>query len=218
MANTKIKKLIVDSFILEDKKKGYLEKTEYEVNIPMGIRDVDVKVTLVDKEATYTVTGNNDIPDGEGHVIVIEVVAADGVTKQNTVLKVVRTDKDYDNCYAQNIKSDIVSFEFDKKLMDYEVTIAKNVRTLDLDVILANVDSQTYEITGDESLKNNSKIAFIGPLLLNYNDGMVQNTGGEPSNTWKYIIIIILIIAAIVAGVYFFLKYLKKSKGTYKYE
>lgn len=218
--DVRIKKIIVDDDIYVDeasKGKEPISKSELDIRVPSGIKDVDIKVTLNDSKATYNVYGNKEMPDGEGHFIVIEVTAADGVTKGVTKLNVYRYELEDNNCYAYNITSDDVAFEFGKKIMDYEVTIGKSVNSLDLNVFLIDEDKQTYEIFNNEKLKNNSKV----DIVIKAEDGtecIYTIKVKKPSNAWKYIILIIVLIAGIVTGAYFFLKYMKKSKGTYKYE
>ena len=214
--DTGIKKIVADDFVIQNKDKTPLIEDSYSLDVPYGVNDIEIKVTLVDKKATYKIIGNTNMPEDGEHKIQIEVTAQDGVTKRTVVLDVKRYEMKDNNCYLHSISSEDVAIEFSKKQPDYEVKIGKNVKSLDLKVAVLN-DKQTYSIKGNEGLKNNSVIE-IEVIAEDGTECLYSIKVKKPSNAWKYIIIIVLLIGIICGGVYFFFKYLKKSKGTYKYE
>lgn len=214
--DVRIKKIVTDDYVIQNEDKTPLEENTYDLDVPYGISDIEVKVTLVDKNATFKVIGNNNMPEEGEHTIIIEVTAADGVTKGVTTLNINRYTKKDNNCYLHSISSDDVSIEYSKKQDLYEVKIGKDVTSIDLKIAVLN-DKQTYSIKGNEGLKNNS-IIDIEVIAEDGTECLYQIKVKKPSNAWKYIIIIIVLIGAICAGLFFFLKYMKKSKGTYKYE
>ena len=68
-----------------------------------------------------------------------------------------------------------------------------------------------------ENLKNKSVIDIV-VLSADGNECNYQIKVRKNSNTWKYVLLILLLIGALATAVYFLYKYLKKSKGKYKYE
>ena len=88
---------------------------------------------------------------------------------------------------------------------------------MDIVVVPTQELSATYEIRGNENLKNKSVIDIV-VLSADGNECNYQIKVKKNSNTWKYVLLILLLIGALATAVYFLYKYLKKSKGKYKYE
>lgn len=190
-------------------------KDTFTVKVPFGVENVDVKVTLEDKNAKYTVNGNNMMPE-ENHSIIITVIAEDG-TKRVVTLNVERYVAKSSECRLANIYTEDYAIDFSKNVYQYTLKLPKNVTSLDLETVLVDEEKATYEIEGNSKLQNKSKIKII--ILAE--DGMeciYTIKIKKSSNTWKYIVLIILLLGALGTAVYFLFKYLKKSKGKYKYE
>ncbi len=193
-------------------------KNDYGIKLPEGINNVDVEVELEYESAHYTVTGNENIPDEipkEGVDIVVTIIGAD-TEKREITINVKRLINESNDCHLANIYIEDYLDDFSKNVMDYTIKIPKNVKSLNPEVVTSD-DGATYEIDGDENLKNNSKIK-IEVTAENGEVCVYTITVKKESNTWKYILIIMLLLIILgIAGI-LLMKYLKKSKGTYKYE
>lgn len=194
------------------------DKNNYNIKLKDGINEVDVDVELQYDSSSYTVSNNENIPDDipkEGIDITIEITGAD-TEKREIVINVKRQTAESGDCQLSSIYHSEYFVDFSKNVMDYTLKLPKGVKTLNPEIEPGN-DEQQIEVKGDENLKNNSKIE----IEVTAGDGTVCNytiTIKKESNTWKYILIIfILIIILAVAGI-LLMKYLKKSKGTYRYE
>lgn len=209
--NTNIKKITING---NDAK--YVEgKTVYTLQLPEGLESVDVVVELEDERTKYTVEGNNDIPNTE-HDIIVKVTAMDGTEKAITY-NVVRYTSESDDCTLANIYMENYALDFSKNNYDYKLSLPKNVTSLDLEVVPSDEVFATYEIKGNEKLRNNSKVQIF-VTAQNKKECVYTIKIKKGSDTWKYVVLIILLVGALGTSVYFLFKYLKKSKGKYKYE
>lgn len=209
--NTSIKKIMVNNTDIKynDTKDTYTLKLLYDVT------DVNVSVELEDETSTYEVIGNNDMPNEE-HEIKIIVTAQSG-DKREVTLKVNRYTNLNNDCTLANIYSEEYAIEFSPNTYSYKLTLPKNVNTLDFEVVLSDEENASYSIEGNEKLKNKSTIK----IDVRAEDGtMCQYTIKikKESNTWKYIVAIALLLGVLVVASVLLYRYLKKSKGRYKYE
>lgn len=209
-SETGIKKIVIDGEKIENP-----TRLEYEVGIPYGVTDVSVKVTLKDDNASYTVTGNTGMTDDDGQQIKILVTAEDG-TQATTIFNVERYVKKSSNCNLANIYSEDYSIDFSKNTYEYTIKVAKDVKEIRLKTV-ASESSQLIDIRGNENLKHRSEIK----ILVTAEDGTECTYVlkiRKSNNTWKYILLIIILVGVLGTSIYFFYKYMKKSKGRYKYE
>lgn len=190
-------------------------KTEYSLKLPFDMSSIEVTVELESKKATYEVIGNNDMPN-EDHVVKVISIAENGDRKEIN-LNIKRYSVESSDCTLANIYIEDYSLEFSKNKYEYVLTLPKNVKSLDIVVVPTQEQSATYEIFGNEKLKNKSKID-ITVLSADGTECNYQIKIKKTSNTWKYILLIILLGGALDTAVYFLYKFLKKSKGKYKYE
>ena len=209
-SETGIKKIVIDGEPIEKP-----TRLEYEVGIPYGVTDVSVKVTLVDDNAKYMVTGNTGMTDEDGHQIKILVTAEDG-TQATTVFNIKRYVKKSSNCNLANIYSEDYSIDFSKNTYEYTIKVAKDVKEISLEAVESE-STQLIDIKGNENLKHKSEIK----ILVTAEDGTECTYVlkiRKSNNTWKYILLIIILVGVLGTSIYFFYKYMKKSKGRYKYE
>ncbi len=209
--NTKIKKIMVNNTDIK-----YNEnKDTYTLKLLYDVPDVNVSVELEDPSSTYEVIGNTGMPNEE-HEIKIIVTSVSG-DKREVTLKVNRYTNLNNDCTLANIYSEEYPIEFSPNMYSYKLTLPKNVSTLDFEVVLSDEANATYSIEGNEKLKNRSTIK----IDVRAEDGTTcQYTIKikKESNTWKYIVAIALLIGVLAVSSVLLYRYLKKSKGRYKYE
>ena len=209
--NTKIKKIMVNNTDIK-----YNEnKDTYTLKLLYDVPDVNVSVELEDPSSTYEVIGNTGMPNEE-HEIKIIVTSVSG-DKREVTLKVNRYTNLNNDCTLANIYSEEYPIEFSPNMYSYKLTKQKNVSTLDFEVVLSDEANATYSIEGNEKLKNRSTIK----IDVRAEDGTTcQYTIKikKESNTWKYIVAIALLIGVLAVSSVLLYRYLKKSKGRYKYE
>ncbi len=191
------------------------DKSEYSVKLPYDMTEIEFTVELESKRATYQVIGNTNMPN-EDTVVKVIVTAENGDTREVN-FNITRYSVETSDCTLANIFIEDYSIEFSKNKFDYTLTLPKNVKYLDMVVVPTQEQSATYEIRGNENLKNKSVIDIV-VLSADGNECNYQIKIRKTSNTWKYVLLIILLIGALVTAFYFLYKYLKKSKGKYKYE
>ncbi len=209
--NTNIKKITVNDTDI----KYTNTKDTYSLKLKYDITEVSVNVELEDERSTYSVTGNTEMPN-EDHQIKIVVTALSGDTKEIT-LNVKRYTTESNDCTLANIYSEDYPIDFSKNTYSYKLKLPKNVNSIDLSVVPSDEESATYQIEGNEKLKNNSKIT----IDVRAQDGTTckyEITIKKSSNTWKYIVVIVLLLSVLVVASVVLYRYLKKSKGKYKYE
>lgn len=190
-------------------------KTEYSLKLPYDMSSIDVTVELESKKATYEVSGNVDMPNDD-HVVKVVSIAENG-DRLEVNLNIKRYSVESSDCTLANIYIEDYPIEFSKSKYEYVLTLPKNVKSLDMIVVPTQEQSATYEIFGNEKLKNKSKID-ITVLSADGTECNYQIKIKKTSNTWKYILLIVLLGGALGTAVYFLYKFLKKSKGKYKYE
>lgn len=191
------------------------DKSEYSVKLPYDMTDIEFTVELESKRATYQVIGNTNMPN-EDTVVKVIVTAENGDTREVN-FNVTRYSVETSDCTLANIFIEDYSIEFSKNKYDYTLTLPKNVKYLDMVVVPTQEQSAMYEILGNENLKNKSVIDIV-VLSADGNECNYQIKIRKTSNTWKYVLLIILLVGSLVTAFYFLYKYLKKSKGKYKYE
>lgn len=210
-SNTNLKQLIID----DTEVKIDNNKNNYTIKIPYDVTDLPITIVPEDEHTSITITGNTEMPN-EDSKISIKIVAEDG-TEKEIILNVKRYSGESDDCTLANIYIENYPLDFEKNTFDYTLKLPKSIKSLDIDVLPTDELNATYEIKGNTKLKNNKKIEIVvvaqGGTKCNYSIKIKKS-----SNTWKYVLLIILLIGALATTSLFLYKYLKKSKGKYKYE
>ena len=161
-----------------------------------------------------TVAGRDFTVAGFSPVTINEVKVN---TEKEVTLNVKRYTTESSDCTLANIYSEDYPIDFSKNTYSYKLKLPKNVNNIDLEIVPSDEESATYQVEGNEKLKNNSKIT----IDVRAQDGTTckyEITIKKSSNTWKYIVVIVLLLSVLVVASVVLYKYLKKSKGKYKYE
>lgn len=210
--NTNIKKIMFNSEVQNFNNK----KNEYPLPIPAGVDDVLIEVELEDPKASFVIEGDTNIANNEPRDIKIIVTAEDGTTKVVT-FHMSRAGYKANDCSLAQIFIKDYPIEFASNNYAYNLKLPKEVKTLDIEVIPTTSIGTKYSIENNENLKHKSVI----DILVVSQDGTECNYKiqiSKDNNTWKLVVLIVIVIAGLVAAVIFLFKYLKKSKGKYKYE
>lgn len=210
-SNTNIKQLIID----ETEVKVDNEKNDYTIKVPYDVLELPITVVPEDEHSTITIVGNTAMPN-EDTVITINIDAEDGTNKKIN-LNIKRYTGENDDCTLASIDIKNYPIDFEKNTYNYNLKLPNGVKSLDINVIPTDELNATFEIKGNEKLSNKKKIEIV----VVAQDGTTCNyviKVKKINNTWKYIVLIVLLIGGLITTSYFLYKYLKKSKGKYKYE
>ena len=127
-----------------------------------------------------------------------------------------RYDKKSDNCQLANVKVEGYDLDFTKTNYEYKLKLPQPVKSLSIDY-LADDDKSGVEITGNENLKNNSKITIL----------VTSESGKEceyiiqikkSSNIWKIFLLLFILIILLVLALGTLYKFKIKGTGKYRYE
>ena len=201
------------------------EKTEYSVELPNEIEEVEVYATAKDSKAQITGTGMITLKEGINE-LPVEVIAVDG-TKKVYTLKVTRKESEEIGATTTNtfglstlsISGLKLNSKFDVETYEYTVELEEDINSLDIQVE-ANEENATVEVIGNENLKqgentikvlvtnNETQEVVTYQVIVNKNivqqEKIVQKSWLKPE-TWgkeekiKIAIIIVLIILIIWA-------------------
>lgn len=200
------------------------EKTEYSVEVPNEIEEVEVYATAKDSKAQITGTGMITLKEGINE-LTIEVIAVDG-TKKVYTLKVTRKESEEIEATTKQFGLSILSIQglklspnFDGETYEYTAELTEDMSLLDIQA-KANEENATVEVIGNENLKqgentitilvtnNETQEVVTYQVIVNKNivqqEKIVQKSWLKPE-TWgkeekiKIAIIIVLIILIIWA-------------------
>ena len=171
-------------------------------------------VVLEDDKAFYEITDNENID--------VNIPVKITVTAENEQIRVYSINVKKDNeILDSNSKLAIFkitgkNIEFDPNVLNYNITIEDET---ELDIfVLPESDKATYHISGNENLKNKSKIT----ITVKAEDGTESKytiNVKTPSNVDAILIISLISIVAIFVGYKVFRKiFFKEKETTYEYE
>ena len=201
------------------------DKTEYSVQIPENINEIEVYATAIDSKAQITGTGMITLKEGINE-LPVEVIAVDG-TKKVYTLKVTRKESEEIEATTTNtfglstlsISGLKLNSKFDVETYEYTVELEEDINSLDIQVE-ANEENATVEVIGNENLKQgentikvlvtNNETQEVVTYQVIVNKNIVQQEQIEQKSwlkpeTWgkeekiKIAIIIVLIILIIWA-------------------
>ena len=103
---------------------------EYSLEIPRDVTKVNVKVTLEDERATYTIRGNNNLDNPTGE-IVVTVIAEN---KDYKVYKIKVTKEISDNNFLKSltVSKGALNPKFDKTKTDYTLDVGVSVDSIEI--------------------------------------------------------------------------------------
>lgn len=211
ISSTAIKKITING--IDTKYKS--SKSVYDLKVPYGMSEVDVEVTLEDATSQVIVIGNTDMPDDD-HSIHIIVTAENGETREVT-FNIIRYTTLSNDCSLANIYSKSYNLDFTKSKKDYTLKVEKNVSSIDFEIIPTDEENATFTVSGNEKLRNKSVIT-IDVIAEDGTSCKYTIKIKKDSNTWKYILAIVLLVGVLATSSILLYRYLKKSKGKYKYE
>jgi len=199
------------------------EKTEYSVEVPNEVEEIEIYATAMSSKAQITGTGMIELQEGKNE-LKVEVIAEDG-TKKTYTLEVTRKESDEAEGIVEQfglstllIQGITLNPSFKVGTYEYKVELNEDLSSLDIQA-KANEKNATVEIIGNENLqqgeniitvlvKNNETQEVITyQIIVNKNlvaEEIIQTSWLKPS-TWgkeekiKIAIIIVLIILIIIA-------------------
>jgi len=159
------------------------EKTEYSVNVPNNIEEIEVYATAMNSKAQITGTGMITLKEGLNELNV-EVIAEDG-TKKVYILKVTREESSEVEGTTINefglstllIQGLSLNPSFKVGIYEYTVELNEDLTSLDIDA-KANDENATIEIIGNEELQEGENIVKI----------LVRNSETEEIVTYEIIV------------------------------
>lgn len=186
----------------------------YHIELPFGVKNVDISYGTEADTTTVDVVGNNDMPD-EDHSIILNIASSNGTTRTITI-NVSRYYVASNDCSLSNLTVEGYNLKFKKNVKNFKLTIKKGTKELKV-IPSLNSAVANYEIEGNTDINKNATVR----INVTAEDGTkceytikVQ----EASDAWKYIILIILIIGGLAGVGYLLYTTLMKAKGKYRYE
>lgn len=210
--NTNINKITINDTEI---KQYTNKKSTYTIDIPEDLTELEVQVELEDPTSTYVVEGNTGLTSEDSELRII-VTAEDGTTKV-VKFKITHSNGKSNDCSLANIYIEEYPIDFNKNEYVYKLTLPKNVNSLDMEVIPTDELNAKFTIENNEKLAHNSVVKVI-VIAQDGTECDYEIHISKNSNFWKLLIVIILIVGGLITAAVFLYRYLKKSKGKYKYE
>lgn len=171
------------------------ETLEYTISVDKNVKDIIVEA--IPESATATVKIKNNEKISSKKPIYVIVTAEDEITKLEYKINIELTDngpKLSSNSKLSSLTIKGYNLNFKPDVKEYKLKIDKDVNALDIEVTPEDSKAK-YEITGNEQLKNKSKISI--------------KVTAEDETTTEYIItikkggsnIIVIILIIIVLGI-----------------
>lgn len=185
-------------------------QTDYETTVLYTTQKIDITATPENKTSKVVIKGNDNLVVGE-NIITITVIS-EKKQKKEYKIKVTRLKEGETLGNNANIKNIIIKnyklpFEYDKT--SYKLVL-KNEDKLDITVIMDD-SSATYQITGNENLKDGSIIKII----TKSKDGTSKTYTiaiTKSSQAIYYVISIVLILLIISIPLIVYLRTVKQKK------
>lgn len=199
------------------------DKTEYSVEIPEEVEEIEVYAEASSSKAQVSGTGKVKLKNGENKLIV-QVTAEDGTTRTYTI-KVTRggadaaATSDADNGFGLSsleIKGLTLNPSFETGVYEYTIELTEDLSSLDIEAIATDEDA-TIEIIGNENLQQGENTITIlvrneetdetatYQIMVNKNVTAEEEMSWLKPSTWgreeiiKVAIIAVLIILIIIA-------------------
>lgn len=161
------------------------EKTEYSVEVPNEVEEIEVYATAMDSKAQITGTGMIELKEGVNELL-IEVIAANGEKKSYT-LKVTREEADDTTGVTEekfglatlSIQGLKLSPSFNVGIYEYTTTLTDVMVGNSLNIVAKSNDKDaTVEIIGNENLQDGENVITI----------LVKNEETEENATYQIIV------------------------------
>ena len=199
------------------------DKTEYSVEVPEEVEEIEVYAEATNPKAQINGTGKVQLKNGKNKIIV-QVTAEDGTTRTYT-LEVTRggteatetnDSEDGFGLSSLKIKDLILSPDFKTGTYEYTIELTEDLSSLDIEAIATDEDA-TIEIIGNENLQQGENTITIlvrneetdetatYQIMVNKNVTAEEEMSWLKPSTWgreeiiKVAIIAVLIILIIIA-------------------
>lgn len=197
VANNNLNSLTVKDYNIDFNQ----EKTNYTIIVENNVESVEVSAVAVSEDATVEIKGHDKLVVG-GNTVTVTVTSKDKTTKTYTI-NVIRKASENDahnstaDVYLETLEIKNYELNFDKKVKNYDLKINDEVKTLEINAISSD-DQAAVEISGNENLKNGSKIE----IKVTSPDGAtavyVINISKSNSNTWRIVTIALELLALLL--------------------
>lgn len=145
------------------------DKTEYSVQIPENINEIEVYATAVNPNAQITGTGIITLEEGESTLEI--VVISENGTKKTYSINVIRTEAETTEEPEQPIEEKFglskltvtgltLSPKFDVETYEYTLDLKQDLTSLEI-IAKANDENATVEIVGNENLQEGENVITI---------------------------------------------------------
>lgn len=192
----------------------YKSVQNYTIEINKEVTSIEVTPTLEDEKAQVTVENNYSISIDKP--ILITVIAENGDTRLYTInLKYTETPLDA-NSKIKNIIISGYDLNFNYDITSYKLKINKE-KSLDINIELDS-ENATYTISGNENLKNKSRINIIATAQDGSTTTYLINIRKNSNFGGIFVVIIVLGIAGFVSNKLIRKITFKEKETKYEYE
>lgn len=134
---------------------------EYTATVSSDIKKVAINATMEDAKANMVISDNasKELKAGENNKITITVTAEDG-SKKAYVINIKREALKSDATLKGLTIEEDEDFDFESDKYSYRVNVARKVNILTIGYELSD-NTSTIKITGNENLKNGSKVKIL---------------------------------------------------------
>ncbi len=192
-------------------------KYNYEIEVESNVAKPNILYAASNSSSTIDMIGPKELNVGNNQYI-INVTSEKGNTLQYVLVikrkaEVKSEDTKLKKLKIKNVDS---SISFDMDVTSYDLHLPKKVSTLDLEVEV-NDPKSTYEIIGNENLKNNSRVQ----IKVTAENGKVGTYSifiqKDSTNYMPFIIGTLIFLCLVGAGVFIYLLKKKKEKEIESY-
>ena len=186
----------IKTFSIKEIKDFNFEKDtlEYNLTLTENVDKLKLDITLNDAKATYEIIGNENLKVGENKII-IKVTAEDNKVKEYT-LNVKKESICKESISLKNISVNGYILNYYRNNYNYTLKI-NNEDKLDINIENDN-DKLTYEIIGNEKLKNNSKIEIKITDGTESQSYIINISKSNMPNIWLICALNVIIIVLII--------------------
>ena len=180
---------------------------EYKVNVEYDVNTFKIDALPTDGKSKVNITGDEKLKVGENTFTI--TVEAENSKITTYIVKVTRKEEGYKlstNNYIKSLTIKNHSIDFDKKT--YKYTIKTKEKKLDISVTLDDRKSE-YKISGNENLKNGSKVLI--KVIAEDGSNRTYTLNIKKSNN-ALIITLIIVITIITGGAITFILLKRKKK------
>ena len=134
------------------------DTTNYKLNVPYSVTDLDVKATSEDSNAKVSISGNNNLISEETKDVKITVTAENGSKKVYTISVTRGKDPNKvlsDNNYLTHLKPNIgiLSPKFDKEKVNYEIWLPYEIDKINFDYDVEDTKYAVVNFEGEDVLQ-----------------------------------------------------------------